>query len=641
MASSARVSALERLPLDVLDEISDQLANCDINMRSLQSFTLASKTCCFAARRQRFSQIRLLARDPLQLRNDLAQLTQVLVNPANGEVPRTSFVQRLKICELTVQEERGHVEAQRLPYDHKKRSNLDVHEFCQPKFDLPDIAQNVALEHPSHAETSSQLLSDFIAQLPGLRDLVWTCIAITPRCILSVLNVNRCRLHIHNFNLDSLRDKKGAKGFGLKSPDVFALATSPALYSIVAGLTPEDSQTSRKVTNEDAVLRMVSGLAPNLAHVYMRPETSEYAGSIRRRGPISEMLAADSLGSLQSLAIDVGTIDYEFGQNPFSSKVEQWGLRTDFTQLRSLALYWKYDDKNLDNKVMKDILGYLADIANDKLHRLHTLSLQLPQPGQEGLQDALIRLLRNLNPLETLDLRVNRNGSGLWYNVFDIILSRHGQTLRKLRLTYPVLRARETEDLVQHCPNLEDLEIVVWREPGEEIIYRQLSRLRRLRHVCLRLRFKAITRDTNEILVEDWLMEDNHLYPEYGVGHDDATYAFQGAAVDGNLVRGIYDLISPDRKLDCLELTPITYDKAEAYDSHFNNILEWLSRSWVFERGREGTFSLRELGRASRLSVRSDLDWSDDYSESWKIFTRQPEVFSYSDKWEAWTGRLL
>ncbi|KAI2637176.1 hypothetical protein GGS26DRAFT_604132 [Hypomontagnella submonticulosa] len=622
---------LETLPIIIQERICECLTECDTTFRSLRALSLTTKTCCAFSEKQRFSQIRLVVRELPQLKDDLVRLNRLL---SDNEAKRVHFIRRLKISETTLQEERDCAEEFTLRRDQERKVHFALHDFCQPRLHQPYIRENDALRGPDCAETYEEL-SGFIVKLSGLRDLIWTCKEPPRGFILTAAHAKNCRLHIHYFSLDSLEVTENddeEPEFSFTDPDTQALATSPSLYSI--GFVSDASDASWQNGDrpeEAAVQNMVARLAPNLAHVWMR----EYAAGYEVQGADSAdsdqeeskfCMVTTSLGSLQSLTLEAGDLEFPpLGENidltaAASSIIWGWRAHADFSNLCCLTLYWQVivdeaaqdiseeDVFRFETDTMYDALADLGEMARrGELKSLHTLALDLPSANDEVVQDALTRLLENLNPLKSLDLCVAARGSAFGPEAFEAALHRHGPTLRKIRLSYPVFTEDTTQSLVNRCPNLEEIEILTSRTKGdarETGIYRALSRLPRLTRACLRLRYSIEAKDEEsggEYGDDDFgteeEMDDWHTHQGiYKESVDEIRDAFLNAAVDASLVRSIYDLISPNGKLACLEVRPVyKYRGAKNYYAAFTDILKWIEQRWVYEKDYQGIFSLREL----------------------------------------------
>jgi hypothetical protein len=119
-----------------------------------------------------------------------------------------------------------------------------------------------------------------------------------------------CRLHIHRFRLDSLVLHRNSYPQVIDIDlDDYALATSPALCSAVA--EERDYETDGQLNyNEDAILGMAAGAAPNLQHVWL-----------------IATLAGDSIPLRNAIALGKPPAPPD---NPLSPKVQVGSLRSLF-----------------------------------------------------------------------------------------------------------------------------------------------------------------------------------------------------------------------------------------------------------------------------------------------------------------------
>ena len=110
-------------------------------------------------------------------------------------------------------------------------------------------------------------LARFIGRLPALKHLVWGFRNMPQPVLAAIHAAGTCRLHMYRFHLDSLVvHRNGYPQVIDIDPGDYALATSPALCSVVAEVRSYESGGELNY-NEEAVLGMVAGAAPNLQHV--------------------------------------------------------------------------------------------------------------------------------------------------------------------------------------------------------------------------------------------------------------------------------------------------------------------------------------------------------------------------------------
>ncbi|CAJ2502279.1 Uu.00g096730.m01.CDS01 [Anthostomella pinea] len=177
----------------------------------------------------------------------------------------------------------------------------------------------------------------FIANLPGLKDLVWNVWAHPnqmPSCILAAVHALGCRLHMHTFSIRNLR--QDPENHDEPHPDDLALATSPSLHSIVAHRSNFASPTATDDYPHKAIFQMMAGAAPRLAHVWMRSvDTLDARGlqetttltrsSLVEFFPVTEVADQGARGSLKGLVMREMALNY--------TSIDPWIHHTDFANL--------------------------------------------------------------------------------------------------------------------------------------------------------------------------------------------------------------------------------------------------------------------------------------------------------------------
>ncbi|KAK4125535.1 hypothetical protein N657DRAFT_678637 [Parathielavia appendiculata] len=104
---------------------------------------------------------------------------------------------------------------------------------------VPDLSVSLlsmprfTTEHKQAQHDAWVPFAQFLAQLPGLQDLVYACTSRTPACVPTALHQHHSRscLHMRAFILSSLDHQQVEQVHGI-DPDEFALVTSPCLYRI-------------------------------------------------------------------------------------------------------------------------------------------------------------------------------------------------------------------------------------------------------------------------------------------------------------------------------------------------------------------------------------------------------------------------
>ncbi|KAI1454354.1 hypothetical protein F4805DRAFT_460812 [Annulohypoxylon moriforme] len=322
-------------------------------------------------------------------------------------------------------------------------------------------------------------LAELVRQLPALTDLIYQCPGQFPPCLLQALHQHRpeCRLHIDNFFLRSLVAEPP-----IADPHEFMIATSPCLYSInIAADYVNNSVPSHHV---GAVLRLVTGLAPNLKEVHLFrnkrwrwDDHQEDASFTPPWGnlPISKA-CPKAFGSLSCLQL------WGPAEEPSiirGSVLADWGMHTDFTVLRTLRLNGLVCDDALDNLVY----------GSHNFQSLETLVLTLSKPWQLYMMPSgricplTEKLICNLQTLHTLEI--------IGWSKDMKISTKLSPKLRTLKLQscydeYPTVQ--DITHIRQRCPMIENLEIAVLRTKGdasEVALYKELGTFPKLKKLVL------------------------------------------------------------------------------------------------------------------------------------------------------------
>ncbi len=271
---SDSLSPLESLPLSLLESICTFVALGETKRHSLFSLSLISRRCCSATVRERFRLLQITVSSRDTLLSDVRHWQQAL-----GRDHRAACVRVIKI--------RGSMAGAGAA--HKNRNSQDdedeVYEYelqgggggeCKPPNGV--IPFNMHFNAPTEDEKAMandawQALAALVRTLSGLQDLVYSSKDQIPKCLLAALHEDcpAARLHMHTFNLRSLIHPKHERQ--AIDADELMLATSPSLYNMVAASAMYDAAGNVDY-NLEAVLRLVSGLAPRLAQLrywYMDP----------------------------------------------------------------------------------------------------------------------------------------------------------------------------------------------------------------------------------------------------------------------------------------------------------------------------------------------------------------------------------
>jgi len=665
--SRAQHAPLETLPLHVFEYICTFLPH-----RSLLDLSLASRLCAQAAAHQQFSRIRLDIYGVSKLHDDLERWTAIL-----GRGDRFRHVRRVVAVGFLRDGDSGHNEEYLLMPD----SEDDEEEDADRRAMHSDSDSDAGSDHDRYIDLDAQTYNDsdsesgddapgrrfnpndpvvapwlkkaqnkawlpfaqFLAQIPGLKDLVYSQNHQLPRCIIDVLHQHHphCRLHVRIFSLRSLyHDREGQRAI---DPDELALASSPCLYSINLTYRPYDV-APRFNFNLDALRDMVGGHAPNLKRVrihvpYLTP---------RRRGSPpnghanipwigfprsgseqpSQEPALPPLARLETLGIS-GWIS---GPEQLSS----WSDRIDFSCLQHFDFGCRLSPSDFAT------LAFMA--ADGKFQSLRSLGLRVASENPRlnnpyNLDEPASLFLQALPPLKTLRLTGCFGTSSL-----AALLARHGPTLRTLHLlpdsktpaqifTYGSPKSRAPlfydtaaiiNQLAASCPALRTLALVVQRQgggPAEVASYRALARFPRLERVSLFLDCGVLPSGLGPAMTA---AEEREVVaaaePEW------IRAALRNCAVDEPLARAIFGEIKAARggvPLEWLWVEPVV---PEVVVDEFETFGRWLGRSWVCEMRSGGRLAVREVRG-------KDLEWGSKVSVFREDLTQLEDVFV--DEWNS------
>jgi hypothetical protein len=298
-----------------------------------------------------------------------------------------------------------------------------------------------------------------------------------------------------------------------------------------------------------------------------------------------------------------------------SYNINKWARYTDFTNLRRLTTVW-----TLECGVP------LAELAmRGKFEYLDTLCLSAIEDETDRGQEALNRLFEYLNPLQQLEL----NG---YISHQHTVLCRHGSALLSLTVRpyrddesrNPLLIFSEAvvQQLVEHCPNLEQIQLPVNRTRGDDQeigIYRALSKLPRLKRAFLTLWF-SIGPDEDY-----WDEETDGEYPlSASLSGEKIPFvflreAFSNSAIDASLALSIFTIISSAPSLSYLRLEMRRKMGLHGPSSFgygmFEVLLRWFNRSWVCKQDIRGELTVRELDRKGTALA----------GEEWRYLSEEPQ----------------
>jgi hypothetical protein len=467
---------LERLPLDLFHYLCTH-----VERRSLFALALVDRFCYEASTPQRFSRVRLAIRDKEKLHDDLEEWTEVLVRDNRFRHVRRVVVV-LDMSWLTYSDDSDNDnDSSDSDSDRDSDSDSDSEGAWFPP-DRPPLTP----QHKKEQHETWLPFAQFLIQLPGLTDLVYSHRDQLPACVLAALHQHhpRSRLHIGAFSLRSLYQARDQ--LHDIDPDELAVATSPCLYSIFARHESLEDEQGRFSFNLEALEQMVSGWAPNLKlaqiHHYLPHNWRSRAAVMQamprpswkgfpRQSP--DQTTTDSLqhrqtrpgqGSLETLTLcGVGFELYN---------IEAWKSRTDFGALRRFEL---------DCSLSLQACQALASMAQQNtFHSLREFGLgvyafRAPNTAA-SLDEPVSQIVQAVPRLETLKL-----GGCFGRRTFEAAMRRHGQTLLKLSLFRCaddddndvdgdgggfMLQNDRVRDIQQSCPRLEYIQLHVRRRGG-------------------------------------------------------------------------------------------------------------------------------------------------------------------------------
>lgn len=634
MASTESHSSfpVERIPYLVLDHICSYLDDEDEDRYDLWAFSLTCRRFCGAADKRRFCQIVVSITSVDALGDAVDQLRAVLSHDR-----RFRFVQRLRLqgmldehalerkktksppfldryySDPVHQTERQYEAFQPMTGPHSIFDTL--HPFCTLEGRKPEYKDDEQQDDEGNDADNSknglpnrdrieawQKFADLIDDLPALRDLLWTG-AYVPRVVLDAVHTPRkrlCRLHIsgNRFHLRSLiyaRDHPQTI-----SADDLALISSPSLYSISASLSLFDTKGNLDYTDH-GIERMMGGLAPNLTNVWLQNKRAsvtdvvmeayrlgrpEWGGLFHGDVAVTIKEQYAKAVSAKRSSVECLQIDRDVSVHKYSN----W----DLSKLRRLCLAWSHSA----GAGMVDYAerGQLASLETLSL----TTALHLMEPA--GTQEAMRDFFSHIGPLNHLRL------VGCFTDlVYTAVIRHHGKTLKSLYAfaygNYDMdlgaapdaprqlfrWSVAAVEDLVEMSSPLEAFMVEMDRTRGdrkEVAMYRALSKLPRLRYLMISHTVGTDLGPDEERRDEIFTCEDKKLLA-YA---NKAT--FTNAAIDGELARSIFDLISRNSQgtLKALYIRPLMNEPV--YDSSFNTVISALALHWTVFRNPSGAVTV-------------------------------------------------
>ncbi|KAL8354515.1 hypothetical protein RB601_004085 [Gaeumannomyces tritici] len=599
----SREVTLEGLPLETREHIAGYVS--EAHRPSIFAFSAASKACNKAARKFIFRHVSLRVDDPATLARDVAAVTEIIRTRDCHELVRSLSVEghlilreeerpaapqhprRGAYYELTSWLEHIQAWLQRTGVS-EILGDVEPHPYDGYRFEEP-------MRCPPDEDQAWGPLVRLLAELPYLAKMVYNCRNQFPPSLLDVIHTHhpRCKLHLMSFRLRSLR-------LPALDPHELALATSPCLHTVHLKYSSRDRKGDDDF-NEQAMLELVSGLAPNLKMVRtVFLALPSPVASMDRIGDPQPALPTEPVvwGGLPGFVPDSGgkgslTSWSPSGVAPINKEfLEKWEAVTDFACLRHLdlgaglgshsgvtadALEWMATRKPFPNlstlriRLMREIQDDEDPIHYDDFESAANLLAPQNHPDQEGSErpsptKCAIDFFDSLVPL--VELAVSGH---LEPEIVDRMLARHGPTLRSLSLSPwepirngymdrplpPMAITRECILRLQaQCPGLEELSLPVKRtrsDTREVQLYRALGGFPRLRRLLVTLdcsgRYDSradVWQRGNPLYMEDDEHSD-HDPPHY-VRNGDIVNAFYNSAVDAGLARSIWDVVHASRR---------------------------------------------------------------------------------------------
>ncbi|KAK3904430.1 hypothetical protein C8A05DRAFT_13686 [Staphylotrichum tortipilum] len=653
--SRAHPAPLETLPLRIFEYICTFLPH-----RSLLDLSLASRFCAEAAAYQRFSRIRLDIHSISKLHHDVERWTAIL---RHGD--RFRHVRRVVAVGFLRAGRTGHNEEYLLMPDSDYDDEPDA--ACGSDSDSDSSAPGrrfnpndpVVAPWLKKAQNKAWLpFARFLAQIPGLKDLVYSLTHQLPRCVLDILHQHhpRCRLHVRIFSLRSLyQDLKDQHAI---DPDELALASSPCLYSIHLTYRPYDLDR-RFNFNLDAVRQMVAGYAPNLKRVRLHVPYSTPLECLPPKDTNIPWMGFPLLSPEQSLTeptppplAHLETLAVS-GWISGPEQLSSWRHRTDFSCLQHF---------DFGCRLSPDHLTTLASMAADgKFQSLRSLGLRVTAENPSlnipaALDEPASLFLQALAPLETL--RLTGHFSTL---TLRALLSRHGASLRTLHLLPDRKRPAEIftygspkshiplfydttaviNQLAVSCPALRTLALIVQRHgggPAEVMSYRALARFPRLERALLFLDCRVLPAQ----LLGPVMTAAEEGEAEEAAESDWVREVLRNCAVDEPLARAIFGEIKAARAgvpLEWLWVEPVV---PEVVLDQFETFGRWLGRSWACEMRSGGRLAAREM-RGKQLEWGSQIIVSgtdlaqleDFFVDEWNALWPRSAVRDWRYQWSS------
>jgi hypothetical protein len=404
--------ALSSLPLEILQQIGGCVET--LHWPSLFTFSLTSKACHRASALLILRKINIkIAHDGKGLQRDTDRLMETL-----SRMDSARHVQCITI--------KGDMR----PSVKKKGNNLEwlretgLDEILVDWNLINHSSHYVVYDEPVIKKSSDEDLAwtpivRLLQAIPYLRDLVYDCQSQFPPSLLSTIHkLPQCRLHHLSFRFRTLL-------WGVPYPYEMELATSPSLYRVKLFCTWRDSDYDDDF-NEEAMMELAAGLAPDLKEVSIQIINSDRSGRDYRARESWQGLPGstrETMGSLKSLSLK----GFMGLRSP--KLLRKWAKYTDFASIQHLCLGGDYDS---DSPALSgETMEWIAQ--NHLFPQLRTLSVYLSRDDmmdeKPHYSQNAVSFFQDFEPLEELSVHGPMDSQ-----IIDAILSNHGLTLTKLVL---------------------------------------------------------------------------------------------------------------------------------------------------------------------------------------------------------------
>jgi hypothetical protein len=432
-----------------------------------------------------------------------------------------------------------------------------------------------------YSQNEWQPLVSLIARLEHLEELSYAAHNTFPAPVHQVICQYhpRCRVNIWSFQILSI-DVPGLgrpdTGYDASRKDPFdiSILRLPGLHTFAVDyFVAKDPNGSQGFVYLDELLPFVC-MAQNLKHLAIRNRHASNDVSIMKTKQEWRDFSADfkpvPAACLDSLSLDLGG-----GHGPVEEILLKLGNIVDLSRLRSLDMS-VYSNPSL--------LAQAASLFHS-LDRLFVTMDARAKRNEDVNEDdeEMVAAVRAFAPVRFLCLRGLRSTSSL-----DHILQHHSTSLQGLAIEasedprrylriwdngykYPVLDSQHISQLVDCCPNLQELRLPIKRQggsPRECNMYRALGQFTQLHTLIL----------------------DLHCDPRQSpIGPETASTAclretLINAATDESLARSIWDLIvscQPSQRLRKLRIIPFG---ANFYAREEKHVIRQLSHSFLLTR---------------------------------------------------------